>query len=71
MNSSNVGVQAQLKKEAPLAVYTHCSGHCLNLVIVACSLPFIRHMIDKRKDTCLFFNMSPNGEGLLKSSYQH
>lgn len=31
MSSERVGVQAHIKKVSPLAVYTHCSGHCLNL----------------------------------------
>ena len=28
-----IGVQAQIRQDAPLATYMHCSGHCLNLVI--------------------------------------
>ena len=31
--SNRVGVQARIRQEAPLAVYVHCNGHCLNLVI--------------------------------------
>ncbi|XP_022810041.1 zinc finger MYM-type protein 1-like [Stylophora pistillata] len=31
MSSSTLGVQARIKKEAPLATYVHCNGHCLNL----------------------------------------
>ena len=33
MSSNNVRVQVRIREVSPLAVYTHCSGHCLNLVI--------------------------------------
>ena len=32
MSSERVGVQAKIPQNAPLAFYTHCSGHALNLV---------------------------------------
>lgn len=42
MSSENVGVQALIKKDAPKAVYMHCNGHCLNLVIArSCALPVV------------------------------
>lgn len=67
MSSSRVGVQARLREEAPLATYTHCAGHCLNLVIShSCALAVIRNMNDKLKETCLLFNTSPKREALLK-----
>lgn len=60
MSSSRVGLQTLIKEKAPLAIYTHCSGHCLNLVIShSCSLPAIRNVLDKMKATCLFFLNSP------------
>ncbi len=68
MSSSRVGVQARIKEESPLAVYSHCSGHCLNLVLShSCSLPIMRNMIDKLKEACLFFNQSPKREGLPRA----
>ena len=49
-------------------MYSHCAGHCLNLVIVhSCKIPFVRNTIDKMKEVCLFFNYSPKREGLLQS----
>ncbi len=67
MSSENVGVQALIKKDAPKAVYTHCSGHCLNLVIAhSCAIPIVRNTLDKMKSTVLFFTYSPKREGLLK-----
>ena len=66
MSSSRIGLQALIKEKAPLAIYTHCSGHCLNLVIShSCSLPTIRNVLDKMKATCLFFLNSPKRNGLL------
>ena len=48
--------------EAPLVVYTHCSSHCLNLVLAhASSVTPVRNMLDKLKETPVFFN-SPSYE---------
>ena len=33
MSSDNVGVQRRIREGSPKAVYVHCCGHCLNLVI--------------------------------------
>jgi hypothetical protein len=66
MSSENVGVQALIRRDAPKAVYTHCSGHCLNLVIAhSCALPVVRNTLDKMKSTVLFFTKSPKRECLL------
>jgi len=66
MSSARVGVQGRIKQEAPLATYMHCSGHALNLVIAhSCSTPCIRNAIDKLRQICMFFNMSPKRNGLL------
>ena len=55
MSSERVGVQAYVKKVSPLAVYTHCSGHCLNLVIShSCTLPSVRNVLDQMTSVCLF-----------------
>ena len=67
MSSENVGVQKRIREVSPLAMYSHCAGHCLNLVFVhSCKIPLVRNTIDKLKEVCLFFNYSPNREGLLK-----
>ena len=60
MASKRVGVQARIREKSPLATYTHCSGHCLNLVIShSCALPVVRNVLDRVKATCLFFLNSP------------
>ena len=63
MSSERVGLQALVKEKSPLAVYTHCSGHCLNLVIG--TLPIVRNVIDKVKSVCMFFLNSPKRNNLL------
>ena len=66
MSSERVGVQAHIREQSPLAVYTHCSGHCLNLVIShSSSLPVVRNMLDRMKSVCLFFCNSPKRNELL------
>ena len=64
MSSDNVGVQRRIRERSPKAVYVHCSGHCLNLVIYhSCALSQIRNVIDKLKRCCLYFLGSPKREG--------
>ena len=63
MSSNTVGVQACLRQESPLAVYTHCSGHCV--IAHSCALVSIRNMMDKLKEIWLFFNNSPKRDSLL------
>lgn len=66
MSSITVGVQAIIKEDAPMAVYMHCSEHCLNLVIShSYSLPILRNSLDKMKSTVMFFTSSPKRECLL------
>ena len=56
MSSERCGVQAVVQRDAPLAIYTHCAGHRLNLVIShSCSVAEIRYMMDKVKSCCYFF----------------
>ena len=53
MISEGVGVQAEIRRRAPKAVYIHCAGHSLNFVISSsCGLPEIQTMISKVKEVC-------------------
>ncbi len=62
MSSSRIGLQACIREKAPLAIYTHCSGHCLNLVIShSCDIPLVTNVLDKIKSVFLsFFSIVPN-----------
>ena len=47
MSFKRIGVQSIIRQKAPLALYTHCKSHVLNLSIAAsCQLPLVRNMID-------------------------
>ena len=43
MCGSRAGCQALLQKEAPKALYIHCSSHKLNLVIVSVEISFFKN----------------------------
>ena len=70
MSSDNVGAQRRIREHSPKAVYVHCSGHCLNLVIShSCALPQIKNVIDKLKQCCLYFLGNPKREGKADYSF--
>jgi len=67
MSSNISGVQAHIRESAPLAVYTHCHSHVLNLSIAAtCQLPEVKHMIDAINSTFLFFHKSPKRQNFFE-----
>ena len=60
MSSSNVGVQGRIREVSPLALYTHCHSHQLNLCVVkACSIPQIRNVNGTISEIAKFFKYSP------------
>ena len=60
MSSERIGVQAKIKGASPLALYTHCRSHVLNLSIAsACKIAQIKYMIDIVNEVFKFFNNSP------------
>ena len=62
MSSERVGVQARIKVVCPLAFYTHCRSHVLNLSIAsAYKVP----TVDVINETFKFFN-SPKRQRLFK-----
>ena len=66
MSSVRRGTQAFLIEECPLAVYTHCRAHCLNLALVqSCDQPLIRNTLGTIKETCNFSKYSPKRNKLL------
>ena len=70
MSSDNVGAQRRIRERSPKAVYVHCSGHCLNLVIShSCALSQIRNVIDKLKQCCLYFLGRPKRGGKADYSF--
>ena len=60
MSSSDRGVQGRIQQHAPLAFYTHCQAHQLNLCVVkACGIPDIRNANSVISEIAKFFNYSP------------
>ena len=59
MLSSKAGVQCRILEVAPLAFYTHCSPHQLNLCVVSgCSIPQIRNASGAVSEISKYFNNS-------------
>ena len=60
MSSEKAGVQAKIKEVSPLAFYTHCYCHCLNLSLAsACQVQEIRNLIGTINEAYLFLSNSP------------
>ena len=71
MSSSSAGVQARIRQVSPLALYTHCHSHQLNLCIVkACSLPKIRNASGVVSEIAKFFNYSPKRQHFFERVVQ-
>ena len=67
LSGERSGVQKRILDKQPKALYTHCSGHSLNLVITqACTEPAIRNCISVMKGLTIFIKSSPKRGGLLK-----
>ena len=67
MSSGKEGVQAKIKEVSPLALYTHCYAHCLNLSIATtCKLSEVRNLIGLINEAHLFLNNSPKRQQLFE-----
>jgi len=67
MASSRVGVQGRICEVAPLAFYSHCQAHQLNLCVVnGCSVPQIRNANGTLSEISKFFSSSPKRQHLLE-----
>ena len=56
MSSKAVGVQKRVKDHFKKAVYTHCCGHNLSLVVVsACKIPVVHNVLDIVKEVSWLF----------------
>ena len=67
MSSEAVGVQARIKQLCEKALYTHCCGHNLSVVVVtACKHPIIRNGLDTVKEVSRMFVKGLKKMTLLK-----
>ncbi|XP_044751693.1 52 kDa repressor of the inhibitor of the protein kinase-like [Coccinella septempunctata] len=63
------GVQAAIREKLPLALYTHCSSHTLNLCLSdASGISSIRNCMGVIKEICAFFHASAKNTEILKST---
>ena len=57
MSSEIAGIQAKIKEISPLAVYTHCFAHSLNLSIAAsCKVQEVRNLIGLINESYFFLS---------------
>jgi len=67
MSGERFGAQAIIRMKNPLALYTHCRSHVLNLAIAhSCSIQVLRNMIDVINEIYLFFHLSPKRQRFLE-----
>ena len=65
--SSEAGVQAKLKEISPLALYTHCCSHCLNLSVAASSkVQQVRNLIGLMNEAHLFIYHSQKQQRMFE-----
>jgi len=65
------GVQARLQELYPLAMYTHCCNHVLNLVISTSSqLPVIRNAMTTILDICVFLSRSAQRVSIFQDNVE-
>ncbi|KAF0713597.1 52 kDa repressor of the inhibitor of the protein kinase-like [Aphis craccivora] len=68
MSGKNNGAQALIQNDQPLAFYTHCFSHSLNLCLSkACNVPSIKNMLGIVSCVATFFNASAKRADKLKS----
>jgi len=67
MSGHKSGVQKLIRDLQPKAIYTHCAGHSLNLVIVSsCTIPSVQNCISQIKSLTIWIKSSPKQAGFLK-----
>ena len=66
MSGGKEGMQAKIKEISPLALFTYCYAHCLNLSIAAsCKLSEVRNLVGLINEAYLFLINSPKRQQLF------
>ena len=69
MSGARAGCSAIVKQHAPLAEYTHCASHRLNLAVLsACKIQSFRNTESYLGEIARFFKFSPKRQRLLDSA---
>ena len=70
MSGAKSGCSVIIKQHAPLAVYTHCASHRLNLAIVsACKIQDFKNTETYLGEMARFFKFSPKGQQIEQLIY--
>ena len=60
MASEKAGVQAKVREISPMAMFTHCYSHCLNLSIAtSCKVQEVRNLIGVVNEFYSFLDNNP------------
>ena len=71
MSGKYRGVQARVKELYPLAMYTHCCNHVINLVISTSSqLPVVRNAMATISDICVFLSRSAQRMSIFQDKFE-
>ena len=63
------GLSTKILIIIPLALFTHCSFHRLNLAVAAsCQIQIVRNMMDHVTSISSFFSNSPKREFLVENN---
>ena len=61
--------EIKIKEVSPLAMYTHCFSHCLNLSIAAsCKVQEVRNLIGVINEAYLFLTNSPKRQRFFETT---
>ncbi|XP_008178700.1 52 kDa repressor of the inhibitor of the protein kinase-like [Acyrthosiphon pisum] len=64
------GVQAHITEKYPLALYLHCTSHCLNLAVsYACNVKSVRNTIGSIQEIAVFFR-TPKRQHVLEKNIE-
>ncbi|KAL1417835.1 hypothetical protein MTO96_006092 [Rhipicephalus appendiculatus] len=71
MSGAFNGVQALIRNDFPMALYTHCWSHSLNLCLRdASAVQDIRRAFGTISEVCTFFRLSPKRTAVLKKNLE-
>ncbi len=72
MSGKTNGAAARISSQYPLALYTHCTSHCLNLAVVASFEEVsVRNMIGVVNRVSVFFFAHPKRQNKLEEAIQN
>ena len=70
MAGSVNGTAALIASDYPLAIYLHCTSHCLNLAVVkSLQITSVHNMMGVVERVFHFFPLTPNDKGHLSKQY--